>query len=281
MANLPGLEPHLQSVRDGQIIEDTIKVKLTSVLDLLTEAVVEETAASLENVLGNDTDWHDIKLHSCMHKIYTRVSSLILVGRNLCRNEEWLYVAREYYWMSLAAAFKLSLLPKPLRRLACYVIPESRAIRKMLADAQRVLAPEVEARKAKLLANSDDKGNARRFRVPKDSKSIAVPLDAITWLQELKIEQGRDELNFVAALLALTGAAQTPKDVIGQLMVDLCQYPEVVPQLRQEVIQVVGELGWSKASLYKLKLMDSFMRESQRFTPRQTSELQYLAHILT
>jgi cytochrome P450 len=37
--------------------------------------------------------------------------------------------------------------------------------------------------------------------------------------------------------------------------------------LREEIISVVSENGWTKASLQKLRLMDSFLKESQRFTP--------------
>jgi hypothetical protein len=33
------------------------------------------------------------------------------------------------------------------------------------------------------------------------------------------------------------------------------------------MIQVVGEEGWSKQTLYKLKLLDSFLKESQRMHP--------------
>lgn len=46
---------------------------------------------------------------------------------------------------------------------------------------------------------------------------------------------------------------------------DILDHPELIPELRQEIITVVTEdQGWKKTSLYKLKLMDSVMKESQR-----------------
>ncbi|KAG6000439.1 hypothetical protein E4U21_005463 [Claviceps maximensis] len=50
-------------------------------------------------------------------------------------------------------------------------------------------------------------------------------------------------------------------------MLDIARHPELVEPLRKEVISVLGVSGWSKHSLYKLKLMDSVMKESQRLKP--------------
>lgn len=227
--------------------------------------MVDETSASLDDVLGdNDAEWQTINLRTCMHQIFTRLSSRVLVGKSLCRNERWLFIARNYYWMSLTAAAKLARYPSLVRRLACYLMSDCRTIRKMLQDAHELLDPEVKTRRSEVATL---KSNKRR----RPRGDGAAP-DAITWLLELGVEQGRKQLDYVAAQLALTGAAYTPTDVTGQLLVHICEYPELVAPLRQEIIQVVGEQGWSKASLYNLKLMDSFMRESQRHTPRQTSK---------
>lgn len=248
-----------------------MKLKLTSALDLLTEPVVDETCASLGDVLGdNDAEWQTINLRTCMHQIFTRLSSRVLVGKSLCRSERWLFIASNYYWMSLTAAAKLARYPSLVRRLASYFSSDCRTIRRMLQDAHALLDPEVEARRPELAA-SKTKSKISRRRRPKQQEGGSAP-DAITWLLELGAEQDLEELDYVAAQLALTGAAYTPTDVTGQLLVHICEYPEVVDPLRNEIIRVIGEQGWSKASLYNLKLMDSFMRESQRHTPRQTSK---------
>lgn len=58
---------------------------------------------------------------------------------------------------------------------------------------------------------------------------------------------------------------------------DLCAYPEYVPALRQEIEQVIAEDGYDvgasgdkklkKSSMPKLWKLDSFLKESQRFSP--------------
>lgn len=51
---------------------------------------------------------------------------------------------------------------------------------------------------------------------------------------------------------------------IGHLMYDCIEHDLIQP-LRDEVVQAYTEDGgWKKTTLYKLKLMDSVMKESQR-----------------
>ncbi|XP_044717952.1 cytochrome p450 domain-containing protein [Hirsutella rhossiliensis] len=46
-----------------------------------------------------------------------------------------------------------------------------------------------------------------------------------------------------------------------------CDHPELIEPLREEIIAVLSQSGWSKRSLYSLKLMDSVLKESQRMKP--------------
>jgi hypothetical protein len=42
--------------------------------------------------------------------------------------------------------------------------------------------------------------------------------------------------------------------------------PEVIPRLREEIDDIIDEEGWTRASIAKMRKMDSFLRESQRFS---------------
>lgn len=55
----------------------------------------------------------------------------------------------------------------------------------------------------------------------------------------------------------------------AQALFDLVSHPEYINLLREEVRKVQAEDGlrWTKASIAKLRKMDSFMKESQRFRP--------------
>jgi hypothetical protein len=59
-------------------------------------------------------------------------------------------------------------------------------------------------------------------------------------------------------------AIHTTSDMTTQALFDLCGREELVQELRKEIISVLSQEGWKKAALYKLQLMDSFLKESQR-----------------
>jgi cytochrome P450 len=96
-------------------------------------------------------------------------------------------------------------------------------------------------------------------------------------MYELAREQ-RQQKNYAAAQLTLSMAAiHTTTEGLTQALLDLCIRPEFVRPLREEVIKVVGEEGWTKQAIYKLRLMDSFLKESQRFHPPNFLSMNRLA----
>lgn len=56
---------------------------------------------------------------------------------------------------------------------------------------------------------------------------------------------------------------------MAQALFDLVSHPEYIAPLRDEVQAVKASDGekWTKAGIAKLRKMDSFMKESQRFRP--------------
>ena len=89
--------------------------------------------------------------------------------------------------------------------------------------------------------------------------------DTVGWMVEMS--RGK-KVDYVAAQLSLTVAAiHATTEALTCAMADLVAHPSVIHELRQEIIQVVGEAGWTKQALYKMKLMDSFLKESQRMHP--------------
>jgi hypothetical protein len=47
---------------------------------------------------------------------------------------------------------------------------------------------------------------------------------------------------------------------------DLARYPEYVESMREETELAIAQKGWTKAALADMHKIDSFLRESQRFT---------------
>lgn len=241
-------------------MQETVRVKLTQSLTLVTDDLVDETIASLHDILGDDTgEWKTAVLKESVLDMISRLTSRVFLGINLCRNPRWLAIAKSYTVQAFIASHLLHMVPTLLRPLVFWLIPQCRACRRIYRDAHRLIDPEVDQR-VTLVNEALERGEKPERRV-----------DAIAWLHE--VSRGR-KVDYVAAQLSLSLAAiHTTSETTSQAILDVCEHPWVVEPLRREIIQVIGEHGWAKTSLSKLRLMDSFLRESQRFRPIATASM--------
>ncbi|KAG6091864.1 hypothetical protein E4U30_006234, partial [Claviceps sp. LM220 group G6] len=86
----------------------------------------EETALALPETLTEDQDWHTISLKHVVLHLTTRILSRVFLGKELCRNEAWLKVSREYAVAAFLAARQAVIWPPPLRGLISRFLPWSR-----------------------------------------------------------------------------------------------------------------------------------------------------------
>ncbi|KAI4595736.1 hypothetical protein KJ359_006727 [Pestalotiopsis sp. 9143b] len=257
--NYPGFEPFAQGLKDDTLIQETVRVKLTQSLGLVTNDLVDETTASLHDIYGESGEWKSAVLKDTILQLVARLSSRVFLGEDLCRNQRWLEIAKNYTVDGFTASFLLRMVPSILRPVAYWLIPQCRSCRKAVADAHKIIDPEVERR-----VRAVDEALARGEKPKKTA-------DAIGWIHE--VSRGR-KVDYVSAQLSLTLAAiHTTTETTAQAVFDLCQYPEAVEPLRREIVEVVGEHGWVKTSLYKLRLMDSFLKESQRVRPLASTSM--------
>ncbi|CCE30819.1 probable cytochrome P450 monooxygenase (lovA) [Claviceps purpurea 20.1] len=91
--------------------------------------------------------------------------------------------------------------------------------------------------------------------------------DAIDWLEQTAQDKKLTYDPACAQLSLSVAALHSTTDFFTQVMLDIACNPELVEPLRKEIISVLGVAGWSKHSLYQLKLMDSVLKESQRLKP--------------
>lgn len=115
-----------------------------------------------------------------------------------------------------------------------------------MVKARQVIAPTID----------------KRLKQREESKS-AKTADVFHWL--LDVQNGRP-IDFVAGQLTLSIAAiHTTTEMVSRCILQICETPEIVDALRQEIVQVLQEDGWAKTSLAKMKLLDSFVKECMRF----------------
>ena len=106
---------------------------------------------------------------------------------------------------------------------------------------------------------------AKRRAQARDKTSTIEHADAIEWFEQ--VANGRDYDPAISQLMMSFSSIHTSADLVMQVILDLAQHPDLIEPLRNELSTVLGEQGWRKTSLYKLKLMDSVIKESQRLKP--------------
>ncbi|KAI1129820.1 cytochrome P450 [Nemania abortiva] len=251
--NYPGFEPHRQGFTHEFLLRDTVRIKLTQSLGLVTADLVDETIDTVDTVFGKSGEWTTRMIRDDLLEVVARVSSRVFLGAGLCRNRRWLDIAKTFTVDSFALSFILRVVPAILRPFVYIALPQSARLRGSVRDARKLITPEVQKRKAAV-----DAAKAAGVKPPKVS-------DTIGWMYD--VAKGQD-LDFVSGQLSLTMAAiHTTTEGVCRALLDICKYPEVAQQLRDEIIEVVGREGWAKTTLYKLRIMDSFLKEGQRMTP--------------
>ncbi|KAF2161922.1 hypothetical protein M409DRAFT_27648 [Zasmidium cellare ATCC 36951] len=246
----PGFDSMREGLRPDGLMVDVVRVKLTQSLGLVTQDVVEESKFSIDEWFGDHKEWSTFEIKQALLDIVARVSTRVFAGTDLARNKEYIHIAKENTVSLFTGAATLHQIPALLRPIAVWFIPHCRNLRKQVADARRLLASQV--RKSQESATQVDQ---------KSSKTA----DAFRWMMD--IAKGRP-INFVAGQLMLSMAAiHTTTEMTTRAMMQCCQAPEIVDELRKEIIRVLKEDGWAKTALYKMKLLDSFLSEVSRCYP--------------
>jgi cytochrome P450 len=189
-------------------------------------------------------------------KLMARITSRVFLGEELCRNPDWLRITTTYTTQTFRAVEELRLWPAWLRSIVHWFLPNCTAARKLVQEARDVIKPLLEKRRAARM-ESEARGEKAEWN------------DAIDWLEQLSQEHGVNYDPVIAQLSLSVAALHSTNDFFTQVTIDIAHHPEIIQPLRDEIKSVLGQGGWTKHSLYNLKLMDSVMKESQRLKPLQ------------
>ncbi|KAH0439366.1 cytochrome p450 [Colletotrichum camelliae] len=193
---------------------------------------------------GNVGEWQHVQFYMTAAQAAARLSALAFLGDELCHNPEWIDISISFTGVALHSGNSLRAWPAILRPLIHPFLPELWYIKGITKRARAIILPELERRRA--------------------ARSTPMkPQDSLSWLDDVR---GDRDFDIVQGQLFLTFAAiHTTSSVLTALLYDLINNSKYFILLREEITQVLREdSGWKKTSLYKMKLMDSCMKESQR-----------------
>ncbi|TLD18127.1 hypothetical protein PspLS_10427 [Pyricularia sp. CBS 133598] len=269
-AHLPGFEPF--RVAASEFMHEVVKSKLTQ-RDLntrLLSPLAEEAKAAVHDMVPVDEhEWRDMLLNPSLSKCVARVTTLAFLGPELCRNEEWNKIVTEYPLKGLAAGRELRQWHELLRPIVHWFLPCCKELRRMVSTARAAVEAIRQARSENELG----------------STSTVNQNNALSWMEQLgktiverrarglpnKIDNidGKGMENTKAAdqqlgLAVLANASST--DVLAQTLLNICQNPELIGPLREEMKRETRD-GWQSTTLSNLRLLDSVIKETLRLKP--------------
>lgn len=201
----------------------------------------------------NSQEWRTIPLREKILELVARLTSTTLLGSQIGRDDAWRDIMVHYMVDAFVAAYILRLFPRFLRPFASHLIPQCRKLRKDISAARRVIDPVLRSRQEQ--AESADK------------TSEIVYDDGFEWLKQCA---GGAYYDPVIAQLSLSVVAiHTTSDMLTQVLFDLAGRPQLIEELRVEIMAVFGHTkeGLTRGNLQQLHLMDSVLKESQRLKP--------------
>ncbi|KAI1157449.1 cytochrome P450 [Nemania serpens] len=259
---LPGFEPFNAEKAAGMLLKVT-RNQLTKYLTKVTKPVSLEASFALHNLLGDSHEWKEINAMHTSVRYVSSLSSRIFLGDELCRNKVWLETTSQYTVNAMHAVKKLRLFPRFSRRFVHWFLPECRLVRKLLNQARVTIQEVIDRRRAEKVAAA------------KEGRPIPRSNDAIEWAEE---ESKNDPYDPAVYQIGLSMAAiHTTSDLLNETLQNLVQRPELIDELRKEIIEVLKNEGMTKTALFNLKLMDSVLKETQRLKPIKMTTMHRLA----
>lgn len=231
-----------------------IRQHLTQSLGMVTKDLVEEATESIHEIFGESKDWRDTIIKEDVLDMVARLSTRVLSGQPLCSDPRWLNIVKNYAMDAFFASHEMRTMKSLLRPVLFWFSEPCKRLRRQYRDAKALVHDEV-ARRASEAENVLSAGGDLR------KKS-----DSIAWLVESNPGRTLSTTELVAAQLGLAVASvQTTSEATSQAICHLCEFPQYIAPLRAEAAGVLRDHGWARTSLYQMKLMDSFLKESQRF----------------
>ncbi|KAF3810343.1 Cytochrome P450 monooygenase 1 [Colletotrichum gloeosporioides] len=254
---------YVRLIRPPASSEENLQETKDMCLDTIIEPLSSEASFTTELIFGSRPGWKEIPAKDALLELVARLSSRVFLGSDICRNEKWLRITKEFTTTSFAAAAKLNMLPWVLRPLANLLDPSCQQVRAFIAEAEGILLPVIESRcKVKEAAK-------------KAGKPVPVFNDTIEWAEAESQGTQYDPVAF--QLMISFVAIHTTYDLLGRVLLLLAEHQETIKPLRQEMIEVLQAEGWSKTALNHMKLLDSTIKESQRISPTSLLTLRRIA----
>ena len=205
--------------------------------------------------------WTSMKINHNLLQVVAGATTRAISGTSLCRNRRWMSTCINYIENIFVTMVILRLFPRALHRCISSLLPSSWRIRIYLRRAKKTLIPIIEKR--------------LEVRETLNDEAIKKSSDLLQYMiEDAEGEDLQPERLAHLMLMANLAGIHTSSVAITHAVYDLCEHQEYVQVLREEIEQVLStDGGWQRDTHNKLHKIDSFLKESQRFSPPTLCEL--------
>ena len=199
-------------------------------------------------------DWVSVNMQETVLDIISRFTMRLFVGFPLCRNEEWLSLNVSIVKDIFQTMIVMRMFPQWLHPVVGFFMPCIRRVPKSMTQIQSILVPMIEERR-----QLERKAGADYERSE----------DVIQYMMDLAREEETDAATMVVKyVFTIIGSMHVVTEAFMDTIYELCERSEYVAPLREEMEHVLAEDGtWQKGTAVKMRKLDSFMKETQRFSP--------------
>ncbi|CAD6564759.1 MAG: hypothetical protein ASARMPREDX12_004425 [Alectoria sarmentosa] len=225
---------------------------LTRNTPTVLKSFTSEIEYAMDNNVGVCKDWTPVTPRKAMSRMASILSGRAFVGLPLSRDEAWIEATVNYTGDVSRAWLILRFIPWPIRPVVAPFLPQVRSLLRQKATNVQKLAPLLAAKQSGVKSKNSNPGGemidwfVSQYKQPPNAQQL-----------------GRDQL------LATFASIYNLSNALTYIAFDLAAAdPQVIKELRQELLDVVGENGTiDKTNISSLRKLDSFARESQRLSP--------------
>lgn len=203
-------------------------------------------------------EWTSINVYPPLLRLVAQISGRVFNSTEASRSEQWIQLATVYVSEVIPYAQKLKMWPEFLRPFVWRYIPGYEALHAQRTSAKKMIA--------KTLRRKKESGGA----------PLEDPPSMLDYLASGKHADLADDLEqqFFLQMTLIVASVHTSASTTTQSLFDLAVHPECIAELRDEARAVLAESGgvFTRAALAKLKKLDSFIKEVQRFNSPDLSK---------
>ncbi|KAK7054327.1 hypothetical protein VNI00_003520 [Paramarasmius palmivorus] len=232
---------------------NVIRNTLTRNIGAKFEDIRDEISAAFnDNILFKNHDWVEVSAVEVVRNIVVRANNRVFVGLPLCRDIDYCNFNVQFTIDVALNSAIIGLFPAFLHPLVGRIFTKKR---KSISQATRYLVPIIEER----LKMQQEYGTEW---AGKSNDYISWLIDAMEHSAE---EWQKSVEDLVLKVLCINFASiHTTSMAFTHALYRLAANPSLAGPLREELEAAVSMEGWTKGAMSRLRLMDSFIKESQR-----------------